>query len=168
MKQINKPLLLIFLICTAILAYAYYSQYYMGVAPCPLCIVQRLVLGAVGLLALIFGLFGVSGIINKICSLIIAGITIFGITVASRHLHLINLPPDQQPLSCGMPLDVQFQRLPFNSFLHYVLQGDAECGKVNWIIFGMKGPTAMIVACCVILLILIYNMFKTNITQEFK
>jgi disulfide bond formation protein DsbB len=160
----NKPLILIFIICAVVLAYAYFSQYYMGATPCPLCIVQRLVLAAVGLLALIFGLFGVSGILNKIISVIIAGVTIFGISVAKRHLHLMNLPPDQQPLSCGMPLDVQFQRLPFNSFLHYVLQGDAECGKVNWLVFGMKGPTAMMVLCGLILVILIYNMFTQKKT----
>ncbi|MCC2625848.1 MAG: disulfide bond formation protein [Burkholderiales bacterium] len=160
MRQINKPFLLIFLICTGVIAYAYFSQYSMHATPCPLCIVQRLVLIAVGLLALIFGLCGVSGLFNKIISIIIGGITAFGIHIAMRHLHMMNLPPDQQPLSCPMPLDVQFQRLPFSSFLHYVLQGDAECGKVNWLVFGMRGPTAMIVVCCIILLILIYNIFR--------
>jgi disulfide bond formation protein DsbB len=165
MRRINKPLMLIFLICTAVLAYAYYSQYYMGAAPCPLCIVQRLVLFAIGLLALIFGLFGVSGIFNKIVSIIIAGVAVFGISVAKRHLHLMNLPPDQQPLSCGIPLEIQFERLPFRNFLHYVLQGDAECGKINWLVFGMKGPTAMIALCGVILVILIYNMFQKTKTR---
>lgn len=164
MRRMNKPLLLIFIICAAVIAYAYYSQYYLDAIPCPLCIVQRLVIAAIGLLALIFGIFSVSGILNKICSLIIAGVAIFGISVAKRHLYLMNLPPDQQPLSCGMPLEIQFERLPFRSFLHYVLQGDAECGKVNWLVFGMKGPTAMIVLCAVILAILIYNTFaKTRV-----
>lgn len=164
MSRVNKPLLLIFIICAAVIAYAYYSQYYLGAMPCPLCIVQRLVIIAIGLLALIFGIFGVSGILNKIVSIIIACIAIFGISIAKRHLHLMNLPPDQQPLSCGMPLEVQFERLPFSKFVHYVLQGDAECGKVNWLVFGMKGPTAMIVLCGLILVILIYNMFKKTET----
>ncbi len=162
MKLGNKPLLLIFLICAGVISYVYYSQYSMHATPCPLCIVQRLVLIAVGVLALIFGLFGVSGIFNKIVSIVIGGITAFGINVAIRHLHLMNLPPDQQPLSCGMPLDVQFQRLPFSGFLHYVLQGDAECGSVNWLVFGMNGPTAMIVVCVIILIILTYNFFRNN------
>ncbi|MCC2644625.1 MAG: disulfide bond formation protein [Burkholderiales bacterium] len=166
MHRINKPLLLIFLICAATIVYAYYAQYYQGVNPCPLCIVQRLVIAVIGLLCFMLGMTGVSGILNKICSLIIAGITIFGMVIAKRQLYLMNLPLDQQPLSCGMPLDIQFQRLPFNSFLHYVLQGDAECGKVNWLVFGMKPPTAMIVLCCIILLILVYNFFQKYKTLE--
>jgi disulfide bond formation protein DsbB len=160
MHKINKLFLLIFLICAGTLAYAYYSQYYQGVSPCPLCIAQRIVIAIIGLLSLIFSILGFYGFLNKLCSLIVAGFAIFGIKIAAHHIYLMNLPPDQQPLSCGMPLEVLYQKLPLTGFLHHILQGDAECGKVNWLVFGMSGPTAMIVLCSGILLLLIYNMFR--------
>jgi protein dithiol:quinone oxidoreductase len=160
MYRLNKQFLIIFLICAATLAYAYYSQYYQGANPCPLCIAQRVIIAIIGLLSLLFSIFGASGLFNKLSSLVVAGFAIFGIKIAAHHLYLMNLPPEQQPLSCGMPLEILYQKLPLTGFIHYILQGDAECGKVNWLVFGMKGPTAMIVLCCGILLILIYNIFK--------
>lgn len=151
--------MLIFIICILALAYAYYSQYYLGAIPCPLCIAERVIVALIGILALIFGLSGQAGIINKFLSLILGALSVFGIKTAAHHLYLMNLPPEQQPLSCGMPLEVLYQKLPLSGFLHYILKGDAECGRVNWLVFGMRGPTAMIVLCSVILLILLYNMF---------
>lgn len=164
MYKINKLFLLIFIICTLTLAYAYYSQYYHGADACPLCIAQRIIIAIIGLFSFIFAMLGFTGFLNKIFSLIVAVFAGFGIKIAAHHLYLMNLPPDQQPLSCGMPLEILYQKLPLTGFLHYILQGDAECGKVNWLVFGMRGPTAMIVVCTCILLILIYNMFRNTKT----
>jgi protein dithiol:quinone oxidoreductase len=37
-----------FLVCTGMLAFGYYLQFVAGLEPCPLCIIQRLLLFAVG------------------------------------------------------------------------------------------------------------------------
>jgi len=52
-----------------------------------------------------------------------------------------------------MPLGVLYDRVPLHSFLHTVLQGDAECGKVTWKILGLTPPVAVTILCCVIILI---------------
>lgn len=166
MLKINKVFIFIFIVCLLSLAYAYYSQYYNNAEPCPLCIAQRVIITIIGLLALIFSLGNLTGVINKIYSLVIAGFALFGIKIAMHHINLMNLPPDQQPLSCGMPLSVLYDKLPLTGFLQYVLKGDAECGKVNWLVFGMRGPTSVVVLCSIILLLVIYNMFFHKTSKQ--
>jgi disulfide bond formation protein DsbB len=95
--------------------------------------------------------------------IIIAG---FGIKVSIHHVWLTELPPEQQPLSCGMPLDVMYQNLPFWHFLHKVLMGSAECAKVNWQILGINAPTAVTLLFTLILL-LVFGILVTDITNKF-
>jgi len=40
--------LLGFLVCAGMLAFGYYLQFALGLEPCPLCIIQRLLLFAAG------------------------------------------------------------------------------------------------------------------------
>ncbi len=99
-------------------------------------------------------------IIKKIYSLILIAISGFGLKVAFHHKWLMSLPPEQQPLSCGMPLSVLYQRLPLNNFLKMILQGDAECGKISWQILGMTPPTALIIFYFVIIALALINFIK--------
>lgn len=147
----RKILFIIALLCILSIAYAYYAQFHLGYEPCPLCIAERVILAIIGLLALIYAIHNPLGWVRRIYGVVLISIAIFGIKVAAHHQWLINLPADQQPLSCGMPLAVLYQRVPLHSFLHTVLQGDAECSKVNWLILGMTGPIAVIVLCSVVI-----------------
>ena len=141
------------LLCCSSVAFAFYAEYYQGMEPCPLCIAERVVIGTIGLLALIYALHNPTGWMRKIYSLILISCALFGIKIAAHHLWLMGLPPELQPLSCGLPLSVLFQKVPLHSFLHTVLQGDAECGKVTWLIFGLKPPFALIILCSIIILL---------------
>lgn len=143
--------------CAGSLLYAYYAQFVLGKEPCPLCIAERIIIVATGLLGLIFAIHSPKGIVNKIYSIIIILITLFGVKIAVHHIWLMNLPIDQQPVSCGMPLNILFQRVTLNSFIHTVLQGDAECGKINWKILGMTGPEAVLLLCIFIIVLAGYN-----------
>ena len=149
----RKILFTIALLCILSIAYAYYAQFHRGYQPCPLCIAERVILATTGLLALIYAIHNPLGWMRRVYGIILISIAIFGIKVAAHHQWLINLPEDQQPLSCGMPLAVLYDRVPLHSFLHTVLQGDAECSKVNWLILGMTGPTAVIVLCSLIIVL---------------
>src|SRR2546428_11033962 len=42
-----------FLVCAGMLAFGYYLQFVVGLEPCPLCIIQRLLLFAVGVAFLV-------------------------------------------------------------------------------------------------------------------
>ena len=165
MKHANKIFLIIFVLCLASVAYALYAELYLNATPCPLCIAQRVIIAGIGLLALIFAIHNPHNWLKYIYNLIIAGLAIFGIKVAAHHIWLINLPPEKQPLSCGMPLEILYKKLPLNNFISHILQGDAECGKVNWIIFGVNAPTAVVILCSIVLLLVIYNLFTAYRNQ---
>ncbi len=164
MRLITKRFLLIFIATISIisLCYAFYSQYYLLEQPCPLCIAQRIIIAIIGILSLIAAIHNPKGIMLKFYSIIITGFSIFGIKVAAHHYWIMHLPLDQQPSSCGMPLEILFKRLPLGSFIRYILAGDAECAKTTWEVLGMEAPTAMIVLCSIILVITMYIFFSKS------
>ena len=133
---------------------AFYAEFNLHIEPCPLCIAERVILFAILIPTTIFFIHNPKSKIFKwIYSIMIIIIAGFGIKVSAHHVWLTNLPPDQQPLSCGMPLDVMYQNLPLHSFLHKVLMGDAECAKVNWHILGINAPTVVVALFTFILLL---------------
>ncbi|MBY0379646.1 MAG: disulfide bond formation protein B [Burkholderiales bacterium] len=163
----RKILLFIFLMCAGAITVALYAQYVQWVAPCPLCIAQRVIIGIVGILALLFAIHNPKSFLIRIYGIILAGFSIFGIKVAARHVWLIHLTPDQEPTSCGMPLEVLYKRIPLNNFIGYILRGDGECSKVTWTIFGINAPTAVIILLIIITLLSLYIIFaKTNKTER--
>ena len=158
--------ILIAILCILSLGYAYFVQYYNHIEPCPLCIAERVIIGIVVILALMFALFTAKGFVARISGLVIGAWAGFGIKTAMHHLWLMNLPPDKQPQSCGMPLEILYKRIPLNNFISYILKGDGECGKVTWTILGMSAPTALIVFYSVIALISIYIIFAGDKKTE--
>ena len=90
----------IFSACVYLLAFAFFMEYQLGLEPCPMCIVQRIAIALVALLALIAivhnqGLNWYFGFITFI--------TLGGAASATRHLYLQSLPADQIP-TCGPDL----------------------------------------------------------------
>ena len=158
MSRFNKIFFLIAILCLGSVAYAMYAEYYLGANPCPLCMAQRIIIASIGLLSLLFALHNPRGWLNYLYNLIIGGLAILGIKVAAHHIWLINLPPEKQPLSCGMPVEALYKNLPLNNFISYILRGDAECGKGNWEILGVNGPTAVVILCSIVLLLVVYNL----------
>ena len=149
-------------LCVLSLAFAYYAQYFQNFEPCPLCIAQRVILAVIGVLALLYGIHNPKNLLGRVYGLVLFIISAFGIKTAAHHQWLMNLPPEQQPLSCGMPLDVLYKKVPLDSFLHTILQGDAECGKISWMIFGVTPPIAVIILCGFIALLSLVVIFRKS------
>ncbi|WP_158882160.1 disulfide bond formation protein B, partial [Rhodanobacter sp. L36] len=122
-----------FLICAALLGFALYAQYVLMMDPCPLCILQRVVFIALGVVFLIGGLHSPQG--NKgrwIYSVLLLLIAAVGMAIAGRHLWIQSLPADQIP-SCGAPLGYLLETRAGNGglwgVLEKVLTGSGECAK---------------------------------------
>lgn len=142
MLSTQKVMSVIIALVITSLGCAFYAEFNLHIEPCPLCIAERVILFTILIPATIFFVHNPkTKIFQWSYSIIIIVIAGFGIKVAAHHVWLTNLPPNLQPLSCGMPLSVMYQNLPLNSFLHKVLEGDAECAKVNWHILGINAPT---------------------------
>lgn len=127
-----------FLVCAALMGFALYAEYVWEMAPCPLCIFQRVGFIVMGVFFLVGALHGPRGAVRWIYA---AGVWLgaaFGIVVAGRHLWIQSLPADQIP-SCGPPLDYMFSAFPFAKVLRMVFTGSGECAAVQPIL-GLPMP----------------------------
>lgn len=126
-----------FLVCAALLAYAVYAQFHLGLDPCPLCIFQRVGLAALGVIFLGAALHGPRRWGSRVYGALIALAAAATIAVAARQIYLQHLPLDEMP-SCGAPLSVMMKFLPLTAVIRKVLTGSGECGIVNWTFLGLS------------------------------
>jgi disulfide bond formation protein DsbB len=120
-----------FFVCLGLIAYAYYLQYALDLEPCPLCILQRIAVVAMGLVFLvaIFHNPGRAGAtVYALVQLVIGGT---GAALAARQVWLQSLPKDQVP-ACGMSLNDMLETLPYTDVLRKVLEGGGECAEKGW------------------------------------
>jgi disulfide bond formation protein DsbB len=123
--------LLGFLVCVGLMGYAFYLQYVEGIEPCPLCMLQRICVIAMGVVFLIAALHnpGRAGAsVYALVQLVFGGA---GAAIAARQVWLQSLPKDQVP-ACGMGLNYMLETLPFTDALRQVLEGSGECAEKGW------------------------------------
>ena len=152
--------------CHQLLIAAFYFQYVDGMAPCPLCIFQRVAVFVLGLWFLIHGihkplagsrwhlLYNTGGLIS----------VVIGGGISARHAYLQSLPADQVP-ACGPSLDYLVDMLPFSEVLDVVLKGSGECAKVSWKLMGFSMPMWLLlffIGCAGMLLWRIYRDIKPS------
>jgi len=138
-----------FLACAGLLGYAYYSQFVLGLEPCPLCIFQRIGIFALGVVFLIAAAHGPKGWGRFVYGVLIAVAALATIGVSARHLYVQSLPAGAVP-SCGAPLDVLWQFTPAIEVIKKVLTGGGECQEVNWRFLGLAMP-AWVLICALVL-----------------
>jgi disulfide bond formation protein DsbB len=130
-------------ICFAMLAYALYAQFSLGLDPCPLCIFQRVTIFALGVVFLAAALQHPRG----------AGRYVYGalatIGLAARHLYIQSQPPGSIA-SCGAPLGVMLKYSPLTEVVRKVLTGGGECSEVNWRFAGLAMPAWVLFAAVVL------------------
>src|SRR5258708_24937864 len=94
-----------FLACAGMLAFGYYLQFVVGLEPCPLCILQRIMLLATGIA---FLLAAIHRPVRRTGAAVYAGAIALcafaGAAISARHTWIHHLPEDQRP-TCGPSLD---------------------------------------------------------------
>lgn len=117
----------------------FYFQKHLGLEPCPMCIFQRVAMlatGAVLLIAAIHGpkaggRWGYAGLATLTSTI--------GAFIAARHVWLQGLPENERP-ACGPTLDYLMDMLPLREVVTTILQGDGNCAKIDWTLFGQSIP----------------------------
>jgi disulfide bond formation protein DsbB len=128
-----------FLVCTGLLAYAYYLQFYQGLEPCPLCIFQRVGVIALGVTFLLAAAQDPAGWGARIYAVLIGVVALAGAAIAGRHAWLQHLPANRVP-ECGPGLDYMLKVFPLTDTLAMVFTGSGECAEVNWMFLGLTMP----------------------------
>jgi len=129
----RRTLALVFAACVAMLGFALYLQHVVGLEPCPMCIVQRYALIAVGLCAGIAAAIPRRGawITGSLLGLLAAG---FGAFVAARQSWLQWYPPEI--VSCGRDFYGMIETFPLKRAVPMIFRGSGDCTKIDWTFLG--------------------------------
>ncbi len=132
----KKIQLLLVLVTFFVLFASFYFQYFLGLRPCPLCIMQRVCV------FLLLGLLGLSlGTLRKahlVCLMQVV-ISCAGLFFSLRQLWLQSLPAGQAP-ACMPDLDVLIRYFPWQTVAHALFWGAGDCAEVTWSMAGISMP----------------------------
>lgn len=128
-----------FLACAALIAYALYAEHVLELAPCPLCIFQRVAVIVIGLLFLIAALHNPARAGARVYGVLIAIAAVGGVAVAARHIWIQAQPPGSVA-ACGADLNYLMDIMPLTEVISKVLTGSGECGKIDWTLLGLSMP----------------------------
>jgi len=125
------------LVCAGLMGFALYAQYGLGLAPCPLCVFQRVAVIALGAIFLVAALHAPGHGGAALYGGLMIVVAAVGMAVAGRQVWLQQLPPDEVP-ACGPGLDYMLDVFPFTEALAMVFQGSGECAEVEWSLLGIS------------------------------
>lgn len=151
-----------FLICAALLTYAYYSQFGLGLEPCPLCIFQRVAMIALGITFLGVAVHNPKGWGRRVYAVLLLITAGAGVLVAGRHVWLQHLPADQVP-ACGPGLGYMLDVFPLTEAIKMAFTGSGECANVDWTFLGLAMPTWVLIWFVVLGVVGIWNSFRRNV-----
>lgn len=147
------------IVSLGLLAVAYfYFQKELGLAPCPLCMFQRVALVGVAGFCLLGVLFNPKRWGAKLLALLVLLCNAIGLAIAGRQVWLQHLPADQVP-ECGPDLQFMLDAFPLQEVITEVLSGSGECAEVQWQLFGFSMPEWMVFIFTVMLLISVKLLF---------
>ena len=123
-------------LCGVLLCVALIMEHAFDMAPCPLCLMQRIwffIAGAVTLLGLLHNpRWGIYPLLTLLASVIGGGFSI-------RQLWLQSLPADQVP-ACGPSMAYMFENFPLSQVLELMTRGTGDCAAVSWQFLGLTIP----------------------------
>ncbi len=151
--------LLGFVTCVALLAYAYYVQFGIGLEPCPLCIIQRIAFIAMGIFFLIGAVHAPRAGGRKAYALLVLLGAAAGAGVAAYHLWVQHQPPDPMA-GCAPGFTYMVENFPINKVLKMAFTGHADCAEISWTFLGLAMPFWTLVAFVVIGIAAIWAGFR--------
>lgn len=159
MKRISvrSACIFAFLFCMALLGAAAFLQFQLGIEPCPLCVIQRV------LFLILTMLFFLAIFIpaHKFFHGFIFLISVLGSVVAGRQVWLQHLPAGQAP-ACGPGLDYMIKQLPLNETLHLLLYGSGECADVHWRFLSLSIAEWSLLCFIALAILALINFFAVS------
>jgi len=126
-----------FLASAGLMGAALVFQYGMGLEPCPLCIVQRWFVIALGATLLVGALHNPRAWGQRLYGVGVIVLAVLGGAVAARHVWLQHLPPGTVA-GCGADLDYMLQNFPLLKTITLLWAGTSDCAAVTWSFLGLS------------------------------
>ena len=131
--------------CAAMLAYALYAEKVLGLAPCPLCMFQRVGVAAVGVVFALAALHGPGRAGARVYAVLLVLAAATTVAGAARHVYVQALPPGTVP-ACGATLDFLLEAFPLLEVIRKVMTGGGECARIDWRFVGLSMPAWVLIA----------------------
>ena len=131
-----------FVTCFGLVGLALWIQTQYNLEPCPLCISQRIVFMALGVLFLITAL--VPNFPRFFAALQVLT-ALGGAGVAIRHWW-IQAHRESMVADCGVGFDYMFENFPLKKALTLVFRGTGDCAAIDWTFLGLTIPQLSLIA----------------------
>ena len=128
------------LISLALLAYAIFEQFQMGIEPCPKCIFQRIAFMAMAIFFLAGALHGPGVAGRRIYAILVAIAATVGAVIAVRHLVVQLTPRDPLMEGCGPGLNYLLDSFPIAQAIKKAFMASGDCGEISWTFLGLTMP----------------------------
>jgi disulfide bond formation protein DsbB len=143
---------LIFAMCAVILAIVLYLQHVLNLDPCPWCIVQRILLIAVGLAALVGALHRPTGAGIAVYALSCGALALGGGAAAAYHIYLQG-DPERAAKCAGSAVERLLDQSRLGQLLPGLFQYDGPCTLKPWSLLGLSIPEWSLVAFVLLFMI---------------
>lgn len=154
-----RPLMFgLFALCAAMLGFGLYLQLVVGLHPCPMCIMQRYALVAVGLIALVGGLQGPRAWGQRVYATLIGASAIAGAGVAANQSWLQLHPPGIA--ECGPGLEYLMESFPLTEVLPMLFRGAGDCSAIDWTFLGLSLANWSLLSFSAILLFSVWLLLR--------
>ena len=146
----------VFAICAAALLIAVlFMEHYLGLAPCPLCIVDRFIVAVIGVVALAACAHNPAATGQRIYAGANAVFALLGVGVSARHIWL------QEQASgflggCAPGMDFLIDGMPFSETLWTIFNAPGDCSEVSWTFLGLSIPWQTLL---LFVLLALFNLF---------
>ncbi len=150
---------LLFFGCSFLMAAALFMEHQMNLEPCPLCILQRIMVITTGIIALIAAIHHPRELGVKVYGGLVVVSAVIGGGISSRQLWLQSLSEDAVP-ACGASLDYMLDVFPLAEVLSMVLSGDGTCAEIAWTLLGISIPGWTLVGFAGLIAIGLFQIIK--------
>ena len=142
---------------------ALYMEHAMELEPCPMCIMQRVMVIATAIVALLAAIHGPGTTGIKVYGGLSVLTAAIGGSISARQIWLQSLPEDQVP-ACGPGLDYLLDVFPLTEVLTMVLSGDGTCAEVVWQFLGLSIPAWTLIGFIGLISIGIFQVVKPKVS----
>jgi disulfide bond formation protein DsbB len=125
--------------CAFLLGVSYYLEYMEGFQPCPLCLVQRLLIAILGLLFLTATSWRLRQRTGRRLGKAIVLLTLLGAAAAGYQLWLQHYMASTLA-TCLPPLAYLLSAFPPAEAFSLILKNPAGCNDIQWIFMGLSLP----------------------------
>lgn len=139
----SKPWLLLALSALALELCALFFQYVLNLAPCIMCVYQRVAIAAI-IIAGIIGYAGCRYLLARIVAYILWGTgAIWGLLISLEHVEI-------QANSGSLFFSCEFMPnfpswAPLHEWIPFLFEATGDCGEINWQFLGYSMPQWMVV-----------------------